>query len=67
MRTINKTCVICKKEHELKVNEADIISWQNGQHIQSVMPYLSASERELLISGVCGKCFDEMFDGEDDE
>jgi len=36
------------------------------------MPYLSDNEREVLISGVCGTCFDDMFgpqagQGEDDE
>lgn len=46
---------------------ADFKEWESGQPIQSVAPYLSEDERELLISGVCGKCFDDMFAGEDDD
>jgi hypothetical protein len=47
--------------------EADYERWQNGEHIQNVAPYLSADDRELLISGMCGKCFDEIFAGEDED
>lgn len=65
MITIKKTCVMCKTNHELQVNDQDLVRLQNGEHIQDVMPYLSADERELLISGICGKCFDKVF--EDDE
>lgn len=52
----------------MKVKAVDIERINNGEHIQNVMPYLSVDERELLISGICGKCFDEIIfdDGEDD-
>lgn len=36
------------------------------QYVQDVFPDLSVDDRELLISGICGKCFDSMFD-EDEE
>ena len=32
---------------------------------QSAMPNVPADERELLISGICGPCFDAMFREED--
>jgi len=38
-----------------------LIKWKNGELIQNVMPYLNEDERELLISGTCGKCFDKIF------
>ena len=60
---LRKKCRICNKEHFLKVNELDAIRWKTGSHIQVAMPYLTADERELLISGICGKCFDKMFGG----
>jgi len=68
---VSATCRICKNDHQLKVNEEDFIRFQNGEHIQNVMPYLSADERELFITGLCGKCFDKIFadafaDEEDD-
>jgi len=59
------SCMVCNAKQDLEVNEHDFHSWQSGTKIQNAMPYLSADERELLISGTCSKCFDEMF-GEDE-
>jgi hypothetical protein len=61
-------CIKCRDVHILLVESEDYAAWQRGELIQDAMPYLSADEREILISGVCGRCFDEMFgEGEDDE
>ena len=62
--TLQARCVSCKDTHVLMVNNHDLKRWEGGELIQDAMPYLSADERELLISGVCGACFDKMF-GED--
>ena len=61
MKELKVTCQVCRKVFTLKVVEADFQRWQKGALIQNVMPYLSDSGRELLISGSCGSCFDEMF------
>ena len=60
------TCRACRDNQQIHVFPDDVADWQNGKLIQDAMPYLSADERELIISGTCGKCFDEMF-GECDE
>ena len=60
---IQATCQHCKESSELAVNKQDIIDWTAGKYIQDAMPYLSADERELLISGTCGKCWENMFGG----
>lgn len=55
-------CNICGNVHTIIYNREDMIDWLSGQaYIQDTMPYLSAAERELLISGTCGSCFDKMF------
>lgn len=59
-------CRVCKGEYRLKVNEDDLRDWQAGELIQRAMPYLNAGERELLVSGICGDCFDRMFESEGD-
>ena len=59
-------CRIFGDNQRIHVFPDDVTDWQNGKLIQDAMPYLSADERELIISGTCGKCFDEMF-GECDE
>jgi hypothetical protein len=61
MTTLWATCNKCKDQVEMAVNVDDYTSWENGELIQVAMPYLSAGEREVLISGVCGTCFDKMF------
>jgi hypothetical protein len=58
-------CVRCKETQHITVGTADLSTWNNGGLIQDAMPYLSAGEREILISGVCGTCFDNMFGGEE--
>ena len=61
------TCNRCKGQTEMMVNINDYTAWENdrgnsgGLLIQDAMPYLTVDEREVLISGTCGGCFDEMF------
>ena len=45
---------------------ADIKKWKNKE-VQDIPHYLSADQREILISDICGKCFDEMLPKDDDE
>ena len=55
-------CNMCAANHVIFVKMHDYIEWKNGAgFIQDLMPYLSDADRELLISGTCGPCFDSMF------
>ena len=58
---IEKTCPLCGKKTRVTVNSNDHEKWQNGTLIQRTFPYLSADEREVLITGYCYKCQDEIF------
>ena len=60
---IQATCRKCKVSAEMPVNRQDVADWREGKYIQDAMPYLSADEREILVSGICGDCFDKMFGG----
>jgi hypothetical protein len=35
--------------------------WIAGDFIQDAFPQLSAADREILISGMHGECYDEWF------
>ena len=61
------TCPFCGHAHEVEVNEMDYWDWQDGELAQRAFPYLSADEREMLISGICPNCWQGMFGGADDE
>ena len=59
--TMWTTCRKCNDQVEMKVNIDDVTAWENGKLIQDAMPYLTPDEREILISGTCGPCFDNMY------
>lgn len=60
-------CPFCGKAHEIEVNEIDYLDWQDGELAQNAFPYLSADEREMLVSGICPDCWNGMFGQEEDE
>lgn len=64
------SCPCCGKANEIEVNEMDYFDWDDGELVQDAFPYLSAEEREMLISGICPTCWNKMFGGgfiEEDE
>tara|TARA_R110002020_G_scaffold165900_1_gene353705 strand:+ start:147 stop:377 length:231 start_codon:yes stop_codon:yes gene_type:complete len=64
---LEPTCRACGTTVQITVLGPDYDKWKHGELIQNAMPYLSADERELLISGTCGSCFDQMFGESDDD
>ena len=67
--TIVTTCPICHCDNFIEVEENDYLDWCAGALAQDAFPYLSADEREMLISHICPSCWDHMFgeQGEDDD
>ena len=59
--TVVVGCIKCAEAQHITVGHADLDAWQNGTLIQDAMPYLSADDREILISGICGECFDKIY------
>ena len=60
-------CRMCDTVHDLTVNVEGFVNWQSGQLIQNALPELSADERELLISGTCDECWQQLFPPDEDE
>ena len=60
------TCPFCGHAHEVAVNEDDFWDWDDGKNAQDAFPYLTPDEREMLISGICPKCWNKTF-GEENE
>ena len=58
--SIKSKCPLCGKENEVMVNKDDFKKWRNGEFIQRAFPYLNASERELLMTGICDQCWDTI-------
>jgi len=60
-------CPFCGKGHEVEVNDMDYLDWKDGASAQDAFPYLSASERELLITGICPTCWNNTFGDTEEE
>lgn len=59
---ITKKCWHCGKEFDFYLTLEQVWELDKGEkHIQVILSNLSADDRELFISGICGKCFDDMF------
>ena len=61
-------CPFCGRSNEVEVNEMDYLDWDDGMDVAVAFPYLSANEREMLVSGICPTCWNKMFnfDGKPD-
>lgn len=62
------TCICCgtKKVYHLRLDR--VLAWRSGMLIQDAFPELSAEDREFLISGLCPKCWNNLFkEGKADE
>lgn len=63
---IETTCVICKVAKVVVVPKEGYKAWIHGTSIQKAMPTVSTEDRELLISNICGNCFDNLFSDHED-
>lgn len=63
--TTETYCPMCGETSSVEVDLHGFAAWQAGELIQVAMPYLSPADREKLITGICGPCWDAMWDDED--
>ena len=61
MLNVVTTCPVCGTSHDVDVPYQGYMNWRNGMLIQQAMPELSATLREMLITGICGTCWDRSF------
>jgi hypothetical protein len=65
--TVSKTCPLCGKVSLVTVNIDAYRAWLNREgKIQDLLPGLTSSEREILMTGTCDPCWDIMWK-EDEE
>lgn len=58
-----QNCMVCNKPGEVAVPTEDYKKFKMNEnvYIQDAFPTLSATEREMLITGTHGPCFDNLF------
>ena len=67
--TLKRICWRCDTNIYLKVTQSQYDKWISPQreNIQDIFPNLTADEREILISGTCGPCYDEIWSERNDK
>ena len=61
-------CPRCHKTVELPLKEEELLAWnQNKTFVQNQFPKLTPGQREMLLSGLCEECWNEIFSDEDGE
>lgn len=63
---LNVRCIHCGVMHHPTCTQAEYKAWMGGAFVQTAFPNMSADNRELLISGTCGTCWDDLFGGFDE-
>jgi hypothetical protein len=55
-------CPQCGKAWNVKIPRIEAQTYLQGVHIQRAMPSLPPADRELLLSGMCEPCWNQMFE-----
>lgn len=63
--TLSRVCVVCQKRDEVTLAAADYSRYLRGEYAQTVWPDKTSSEREWIISGTHGDCWNSLFPEED--
>lgn len=61
------TCRKCGKTFEFPTFREDWERFERGEGIQYVLPYISPGYRELILSGICPVCWDEIIEADEEE
>ena len=54
-------CDHCPELVAITVTHDQVRRWLKGDYVQDVFASLTPDEREMLLSRVCGSCWDRMF------
>ena len=61
---IETTCPFCGKAESMTLDEHvwhnGLHAYRSGEHIQNAWPTLTPDQREMVLTGICPKCWDEM-------
>lgn len=54
-------CAMCSESVTVAVDPIAYQEWKDGKPLERAFDYLTASEREMLKSRTCQKCWDSLF------
>ena len=56
-----------ERTRDIQITEDDYAKWNNGALIQDAAPYLSASDREFIMTGITTEEWELYLEPDDDE
>lgn len=66
------SCIVCSDKVDLRdhltdqqVEEGLRKLYEEGLYVQCAFPTLSSGVREMFLSGICNRCFEDLFTGEE--
>jgi hypothetical protein len=60
MKVVKRTCPWCGQENSVEMTDEQYDEYTTGAStIQRIFPELTPATREILITGICGKCWDK--------
>ena len=62
-----RVCPKRKKESFISVLKENYLKWEEGEYIQCAFPDLDPEQREIIKTGICGTCWDKMFNFPEEE
>lgn len=60
-------CLGCGQTAWFVMTDEQYHAWKGGIHVQNIFPDWSPEDRELLSSGTCPSCWEEMWAESEDE
>lgn len=58
---VSGPCYSCKETQNVQVLETELERFREGDFAQNCFRKLPSAAREFLISGICDKCWNDMF------
>jgi hypothetical protein len=65
MQFVTNPCIVCQKRSTLEIDRERYERWAGGELVQNVWPEWTPDEREMLITGTHGECWEAMFSEEE--
>lgn len=59
---VSGCCVGCERPQGLECEEERLLDWYFGELIQVALPDLTVCEAEWLVSGLCDRCWELIWD-----
>lgn len=68
MKTVCKVCPECDKKNYIEISDEQYQRYTEGSElIQKIFPEMNPIQREILVTGICGDCWNKLFPIDKDE